>query len=87
MLEQELKLSVEGDFAPTFPPGRSDVAGVDELPALDLHATYAGIERTEEPGYRARPGHEALPVTQVSWLGARLYCASGISRSTSFAIA
>jgi formylglycine-generating enzyme required for sulfatase activity len=43
---------------------------------LDLHATYAGIERTEEPSYRARPGHEALPVTQVSWLGAKLYCAS-----------
>ena len=40
MLEQELKLSVEGAFAPTFPPGRSDVAGVDELPSLDLHATY-----------------------------------------------
>ena len=40
MLEQELKLSVEGAFAPTFPPGRSDVAGVDELPALDLRATY-----------------------------------------------
>jgi CHAD domain-containing protein len=40
MLEQELKLSVEGAFAPTFPAGRSDVAGVDELPSLDLHATY-----------------------------------------------
>ena len=40
MLEQELKLSVEGAFAPTFPPGRSDVAGVDELPPLDLRATY-----------------------------------------------
>jgi CHAD domain-containing protein len=40
MLEQELKLSVEGAFAPTFPPGRSDVAGVDELPSLDLRATY-----------------------------------------------
>jgi CHAD domain-containing protein len=40
MLEQELKLSVEGAFAPTFPPGRSDVAGVDELRSLDLRATY-----------------------------------------------
>jgi CHAD domain-containing protein len=40
MLEQELKLSVEGPFAPKFPPGRSDVARVDELPALDLRATY-----------------------------------------------
>jgi CHAD domain-containing protein len=40
MLEQELKLSVEGNFAPTFPPGRSDVAGIEELPPLDLRATY-----------------------------------------------
>jgi CHAD domain-containing protein len=40
MLEQELKLSVTGAFAPEFPPGRSDVAGVEELPALDLRATY-----------------------------------------------
>ena len=40
MLEQELKLSVEGSFAPAFPPGRSDVAGIEELPALDLRATY-----------------------------------------------
>ena len=40
MLEQELKLSIEGAFAPKFPPGRSDVAGVDELPSLDLRATY-----------------------------------------------
>jgi CHAD domain-containing protein len=40
MLEQEVKLSVEGSFAPSFPPGRSEVAGVEELPALDLRATY-----------------------------------------------
>jgi formylglycine-generating enzyme required for sulfatase activity len=43
---------------------------------LDLHATYAGIEYTAERHYRARPGHETLPVSQVSWLGAKLYCAS-----------
>jgi CHAD domain-containing protein len=40
MLEQEVKLAVEGQFVPTFPLGRSDVAGVEELPALDLRATY-----------------------------------------------
>jgi CHAD domain-containing protein len=40
MLEQELKLSVEGTFAPSFPSGRTEVAGVDELPSLDLRATY-----------------------------------------------
>jgi CHAD domain-containing protein len=40
MLEQEVKLAVEGSFAPDFPIGSSDVAGVEELPALDLRATY-----------------------------------------------
>jgi CHAD domain-containing protein len=40
MLEQELKLSVEGSFVPTVPPAGSDVAGIEELPALDLRATY-----------------------------------------------
>ena len=40
MLEQEVKLSVEGPFAPAFPPGRTDVAHVEERPAVDLRATY-----------------------------------------------
>ena len=40
MLEQEVKLSVEGAFAPAFPPGRSEVARTEELPELDLRATY-----------------------------------------------
>lgn len=40
MLEQELKLSVEGAFAPTLPPGGTDVSRIEELPALDLRATY-----------------------------------------------
>src|SRR5688572_17629859 len=40
MLEQELKLSVDGTFAPTFPVGHGDVAGVEELPPLDLRAAY-----------------------------------------------
>jgi formylglycine-generating enzyme required for sulfatase activity/predicted Ser/Thr protein kinase len=43
---------------------------------LDLHETYAGIEFSKERGYRPRPGRETLPVSQVSWLGAKLYCAS-----------
>jgi formylglycine-generating enzyme required for sulfatase activity/predicted Ser/Thr protein kinase len=43
---------------------------------LDLHAMYAGIEYTPALGFGARVGHEALPATQVSWLGAKLYCAS-----------
>jgi CHAD domain-containing protein len=40
MLEQELKLSVEGSFAPTLPAGPSEVTGIEEEPALDLRATY-----------------------------------------------
>ena len=40
MLEQELKLSVEGAFTPSLPQERSDVSGIEELPALDLRATY-----------------------------------------------
>ena len=40
MLEQELKLAVEGSFVPTVPPAGSDVGAIEELPALDLRATY-----------------------------------------------
>jgi CHAD domain-containing protein len=40
MLEQELKFSVEGSFVPTVPPADSDVGGIEELPSLDLRATY-----------------------------------------------
>src|SRR5512145_3141121 len=40
MLEQELKLSVDGSFAPAVPPGDAEVSGIEELPALDLRATY-----------------------------------------------
>ena len=40
ILEQELKLSIEGAFDPAFPPGESEVTGIEELPALDLRATY-----------------------------------------------
>ena len=40
MLEQELKLSVDGAFAPVFPPGRTGVARVEERPPVDLRATY-----------------------------------------------
>jgi CHAD domain-containing protein len=40
MLEQELKLSVEGAFTPSLPQERTDVSGIEELPALDLRATY-----------------------------------------------
>jgi CYTH domain-containing protein len=40
MLELELKLSVEGTFAPSIVPERAGVAGVEELAPVDLRATY-----------------------------------------------
>src|SRR3954452_21599184 len=40
MLEVELKLAVEGSFAPSLAPDRAGVAGIEELPPLDLRATY-----------------------------------------------
>src|SRR6187551_2429002 len=40
MLEQELKLSVEGAFTPSLPQERTEVSRIEELPALDLRATY-----------------------------------------------
>ena len=40
MLEQELKLSVEGAFAPAVPAGHDDISRIEELPTLDLRATY-----------------------------------------------
>jgi formylglycine-generating enzyme required for sulfatase activity/predicted Ser/Thr protein kinase len=42
---------------------------------FDLYRT-GGIEHVEAGGYRVRPGHAKLPVTQVSWYGAKLYCES-----------
>src|SRR5438132_12601891 len=40
MLEVELKLAVEGSFAPSLAPERAGVAGIEELAPLDLRATY-----------------------------------------------
>jgi iron(II)-dependent oxidoreductase len=43
------------------------------VPLLDLQGAFSGIEYTGT-GYRARPGLAQLPVVQVSWYGATLYC-------------
>src|SRR5919197_5719268 len=42
MRELELKLAVDEPFRtpPALAPGTADVAGMEELPALDLRATY-----------------------------------------------
>jgi formylglycine-generating enzyme required for sulfatase activity/predicted Ser/Thr protein kinase len=44
-----------------------------ERSLLDLRGPYVGIQRTAS-GYRVLPGHEHLPVIEVSWYGARWYC-------------
>jgi inorganic triphosphatase YgiF len=66
MLEVELKLAVEGSFAPTLPHGRAGVAGIEELAPLDLRATYydtpdlrmarSGITLRHRTGEGERPG-------------------------------
>jgi inorganic triphosphatase YgiF len=40
MLEFEIKLAVDGPFAPRLEPERAGVAGIEELAPLDLRATY-----------------------------------------------
>ena len=66
MLEVELKLAVEGPFAPALTPERINVSSVEELAPLDLHATYwdtgdlrlarYGITLRHRTGEGERPG-------------------------------
>jgi inorganic triphosphatase YgiF len=66
MLELELKLAVEGSFAPALPAERTGVAGMEELAPLDLRATYHdtpdlrlarnGITLRHRTGEGERPG-------------------------------
>jgi len=46
------------------------------VPIIDLHVEYGGIASVKPNGYRVLPGKDNLPVTQVSWHGAMLYCES-----------
>ena len=48
----------------------------------DLWPGTAGIQHSDRQrmAFRARPEFEKLPVTQVSWLGARLYCGNAGKR-------
>jgi len=56
-----------------FNKGLGDTPG----PLLDLHPAYSGIEYGGYgEGFRTRAGRADWPATQVSWFGARLYCAS-----------
>jgi formylglycine-generating enzyme required for sulfatase activity len=45
-----------------------------EAVLIDLHADFGGIEYVKPAGYRARAGREKLPVVQVTWDGATMYC-------------
>ncbi len=66
MLEVELKLAVEGPFAPSLTPERINVSSVEELGPLDLHATYwdtpdlrlarHGVTLRHRTGEGERPG-------------------------------
>src|SRR4051794_29104677 len=66
MLEVELKLAVEGPFAPGLTPERINVSSVEELGPLDLHATYwdtgdlrlarYGVTLRHRTGEGERPG-------------------------------
>jgi serine/threonine protein kinase len=47
-----------------------------DMRLIDLDGDHGGIEHVNQSGYRARPGQEQLPVVQVSWYGAKLYCES-----------
>jgi formylglycine-generating enzyme required for sulfatase activity/predicted Ser/Thr protein kinase len=54
---------------------RNPTAGL-ELPIIDLHPEHGGISSITPHGYRVLPDRDKLPVVQVSWHGAKLYCES-----------
>jgi len=41
---------------------------------IDLSEKFRGIEYVDRRTFRARAGHEKLPVALVSWYGAKLFC-------------
>jgi formylglycine-generating enzyme required for sulfatase activity/predicted Ser/Thr protein kinase len=47
---------------------------IDGKRILDLMPPYAGITRTADGDFVARPGDEHKPVGQITWDGASLYC-------------
>jgi formylglycine-generating enzyme required for sulfatase activity/predicted Ser/Thr protein kinase len=47
---------------------------IDGKRILDLMPPYAGITRTPDGDFVARPGDEHKPVGQITWDGASLYC-------------
>jgi formylglycine-generating enzyme required for sulfatase activity len=52
---------------------RDGVPGPEGL-VVDLSSKRGGLEYSKQAGYRPRPGHARLPVSQVTWFGASLFC-------------
>jgi len=64
----------EDDHYPRYVRWNQSTAPTEFL--VDLHHGYGGIDYTRERTFRATPGREQMPAVQVTWFGARLYCAS-----------
>jgi formylglycine-generating enzyme required for sulfatase activity/predicted Ser/Thr protein kinase len=60
------------DHTPRF-VHRNTGTGTPEA-LFDLRPKFAGIEHLAGPGYRPVKGKAQLPVSVVSWYGAKLYC-------------
>jgi len=55
---------------------RRNPAFGQEVPMIDLEPDQGGIASIKPNGYRVIPGRDKLPVVQVSWYGAKMYCES-----------
>ena len=77
MLNDLANTMIVTDGADNYPRyvRRNRTAG-QEVPVIDLHPEQGGITSIIPNGYRVIPGREKLPVVQVSWYGAKLYCES-----------
>ncbi|HEY0989086.1 MAG TPA: bifunctional serine/threonine-protein kinase/formylglycine-generating enzyme family protein [Kofleriaceae bacterium] len=62
------------DHIPRYVKGYPALGSSEVL--IDLFPDHGGVEHVKDAGYRARAGREQLPVSQVTWYGAKLYCES-----------
>jgi formylglycine-generating enzyme required for sulfatase activity/predicted Ser/Thr protein kinase len=65
----------EKDHYPRYVRWSKELAGTEQF-LLDLYRDGTGIEYTADRTFRAKPGFERLPVVQVTWHGAQLFCAT-----------
>jgi formylglycine-generating enzyme required for sulfatase activity len=59
---------------------RYRLRGADDFVLYDGYRDTAGIELVPAGPFKAKADFQRLPVTQVSWLGARLYCKNANKR-------